>query len=72
MTKKRVKKWLGPEEDCDICHQPLKSCPYFVDGRTHSKGWALMCGKCYRHFGEGLGIGQGQRYDSETKLAVEA
>lgn len=45
---------------CDICGQQILN--YFVDGKTISGRWALMCISCYRVNGIGRGIGSGQMY----------
>jgi len=54
-------KWYGvvPTE-CNICNEPIKET--FVDGRTKTGFWAIMCPACHKEFGVGLGIGRGQEY----------
>lgn len=76
------KKWLGDVSKCDLCEQPFEnSCvkytneleqkrDFFVDGRTVIGPWALMCGYCFKQYGEGLGTGRGQMYDLETKIKI--
>lgn len=56
--------WLcDPPVDCNICHtQPLTT---FVDGGTQMGPWAIMCPKCHKMFGLGLGTGKGQEYTQQ-------
>ena len=66
------KKWLGTwPAQCDCCHSKLDTHTFFVDGRTKSGPWALMCPVCHDRFGKGLGLGRGQRYSSETLEKME-
>lgn len=45
---------------CDVCGVKINgTC---VDGRTRMGPWGLMCLKCHRTHGVGLGVGKGQRY----------
>jgi hypothetical protein len=54
--------WMGSQpEQCDLCQAPLDG--EFVDGATVRGPWAMMCVKCHRMFGHGLGMGRGQRYE---------
>ena len=56
-----AKHWLGgPPETCDICTKPIVHS--FIDGKTTSGPWALMCEHCHKAHGVGLGLGRGQRY----------
>jgi hypothetical protein len=66
MTTK--KKWFGTwPAKCDLCGRELEKSSWFVDGRMAcSSSWALMCSACFHRIGVGLGIGKGQRYDSNT------
>ena len=64
------KKWLSPVNLCDYCSTKLVDQPYFVDGRTNTGPWALMCPKCFDVYGTGLGLGKGQKYDSKTKEQI--
>jgi len=60
-------RWLSPVNECDLCDKPLKDEDYFVDGQTRfiCGPWALMCPACHETHGNGLGLGKGQKYDSE-------
>lgn len=70
MNNKREHKWLSElPKDCQICNKPFGK--YFIDGRTIYISWALMCEKCHDRFGFGLGIGNGQKYETKTKKGVE-
>ena len=63
--EKRVKKWLGTVNDCDLCQKPIEG--EFVDGQTTFGPWALMCQRCFSVFGRGLGLGRGQQYQRVGK-----
>ena len=53
--------WMGSKpEKCDLCQGSLKS--EFVDGATRRGPWAIMCPRCHKMFGFGLGSGLGQQY----------
>ena len=58
-------KWLGSKIDkCDLCTDPIKD--KFIDGRLSAvKTWAIMCERCFRKHGVGLGIGKGQMYEKQ-------
>lgn len=75
----KKKKWIsggGPPE-CDICLNfhykttDLTKEEFFVDGKTQMGPWALMCPRCFKLYGVGLGTGRGQKYDSKTLEKVE-
>lgn len=58
----KVEKWKTAQpESCDICEKKLKK--YFIDGKTFSGLWAIMCENCHKTEGWGLGIGKGQKYE---------
>lgn len=62
------KKWLGNQENCDICKDSLSRFDTFYDARINGKHtWALMCLECFEYYGAGIGQGFGQEYDSVTK-----
>ena len=63
------KKWLGIVTNCDICHTPFTD--VFIDGRTITGPWALMCPSCHEKHGVGIGAGIGQKYDAITKEKME-
>ena len=62
------KKWLGVVTNCDICGQPFTD--VFIDGRTITGQWGLMCPSCHEVHGVGLGAGKGQKYNAVTKEAI--
>lgn len=64
------KKWLGSVSTCNLCHSPLRTFKYFVDGMTRIGCWALMCPPCFHTFGVGLGTGKGQKYNTETREKI--
>lgn len=49
---------------CQICEAPVND--DFVDGKTTLGPWADMCLTCYSHYGAGLGLGKGQRYQRQA------
>ncbi len=55
--------WAGEiPQRCDICGETLFE--GFVDGRIRNQSvWAIMCPRCYKRFGAGLGTGKGQKYN---------
>lgn len=59
---KRVK-WLSPVGECDMCGVALTD--KFVDGKTAMGPWAMMCLRCHREVGQGIGTGRGQVYQQE-------
>ena len=61
--------WTGSAiSDCQICSRPVGKS--FVDGRTKGGPWAIMCIDCHDQCGVGLGLGCGQKYNTETLLKV--
>lgn len=75
---KQVKKWIGGGRlECDICLNfhykttDLTKEEFFVDGKTQMGPWALMCPRCFKLYGVGIGTGKGQKYDSKTLEKVE-
>lgn len=65
-------KWSSSCTECDICQKSLSpdSVDYFVDGRTLTGKWALMCPSCTESMGVVIGYGSGQKYDSRTKELI--
>jgi hypothetical protein len=57
--------WLGSMV-CDFCQKSVVG-KKFVDGRTTSGPWAVMCIECSREHGVGLGTGSGQLYGPDRK-----
>ena len=73
-------KWLGDvPETCDLCQQPMNRIlnkQWFVDGKISLRHvaagrWANMCPRCFEMYGEGLGLGKGQKYDLNTSIKLE-
>jgi hypothetical protein len=54
-----MKIWMGSTK-CDICGCECKK--ELIDGATREGPWAVMCPKCHRIHGCGLGSGVGQKY----------
>lgn len=54
---------------CEVCDDPLGE--YFIDGAVNGGKWALMCEKCHKQHGSGLGIGKAQKYFTATGEGVE-
>lgn len=55
-------KWFGSKPVCGLCKRPIMHT--FVDGRTRSGRWAIMCPGCRIDQGrEVLGVGLGQKYE---------
>jgi cytochrome c553 len=52
--------WMGDVKECEICCKPITH--VFIDGRTQSGHWAIMCVECHKKEGLGLGEGNGQEY----------
>lgn len=53
--------WAGtPPKRCQMCLSPITT--NFVDGKTVQGAWVIMCVKCHRVYGVGLGTGKGQLY----------
>lgn len=63
------KRWLGtPPDACDLCGRGIMRT--FIDGRTRSGSWAIMCPSC--RIEEGLielGTGRGQKYEARGVLS---
>lgn len=69
---KQKKKWLSPRPlACELCGAKIIKQNHFIDGKTTSGPWAIMCMACFFINGVGLGSGRGQRYDVETLEKVE-
>ena len=72
---KTTTKWLGKTECCNICKDGLDrfiNKMWFVDGRIKGRTqWALMCPECFEHYGVGLGVGKGQKYDFNTLEKID-
>ena len=72
-TKEREVTWAGSKpDDCNICQESLGE--QFIDGATRGGPWAIMCDKCHKGHGAGLGTGRGQKFvkqDDGRWLKVE-
>ena len=66
----KTRRWCSPKPcECDICRKKLGE--YFIDGRMKQGSWAIMCLKCHKEFGIGLGLSRGQMYSTHTLEKVE-
>jgi len=63
-------KWRGERGRCQICGTDTSNTE-FVDGATPNGQWAIMCLKCHREVGSGLGIGRGQAYGADGVKKVK-
>ena len=62
--------WLGSDPSkCDICHK--KGLRQFYDAKTKMGPWGILCKKCFKTHGVGLGMGLGQYYVKEGKNFVK-
>ena len=67
-----TKKWNGSKPvKCDICSEEFLGEKFFIDGRTIYGPWGMMCERCHKLYGTGLGLGNGQKYGVETLVKVE-
>ena len=57
------KKWFGSTR-CDLCGCEITDA--LVDGATRMGPWAVMCPKCHKIHGIGLGTGRGQMYKRDA------
>lgn len=62
-------KWLSAVGPCDLCKTDLNDEEVFYDAAVGSitGPWGLLCDKCFKQRGVGLGQGVGQKYDAKTK-----
>jgi len=57
----KLDKWFGATpKSCDLCGAEIKG--EFIDGRTIMGPWGILCPRCHKANGVGLGLGRGQRY----------
>lgn len=57
--------WQGtPPSTCQIMGEPITDT--FVDGALQGGSWGILCDKCHKTFGVGLGKGRGQKYTKQT------
>ena len=68
----KTKKWTPPRPtECQICREPEAIATNFIDGRMNgSTTWGIMCSRCHATFGVGLGLGKGQKYDTQTLTKI--
>ena len=74
MPKMNIESYIGSTPKyCDICDDEfgVETTDRFVDGKTKSGPWALMCETCHEDFGVGLGVGCGQLYDLYTLVKLD-
>ena len=70
VLKESVKMWMGSEPTkCDLCGEPLEK--KFIDGKTTSGPWGMLCEDCHETHGVGLGLGRGQMYEKRGKNWVK-
>lgn len=55
--------WLSPVGDKDDFGREIDDT--IIDGRTVMGPWALMTPSSHRHYGCGLGLGKGQKYEKQ-------
>lgn len=73
----QTKKWMGEVPvACQLCGTSIgasQPAPFnqFVDGKTLSGSWGLLCVPCHEAYGCGLGTGRGQKYNAATLDKVE-
>ena len=60
---KRQVFWRGFIDSCDICRGEIAD--QFVDGKTTYGPWGILCLRCHKDKGCGLGMGRGQRYERQ-------
>lgn len=68
------KVWMGSTPrncDADACGVPIDK--VFIDGRTATGRWGILCKTCHGIYGVGLGTGRGQKYEliNNTWVKVE-
>ena len=65
-----MKKWMGKKpEKCQICQSTIGK--VFYDARIPAYGrWGLICQNCFELFNCSLGLGKGQKYNSETLIKI--
>lgn len=64
--------WTSSFDTCNICNMVIKNkVEYFVDGKTKTGPWALMCPECFKKHGIAIGYGTGQKYDASTGKLLE-
>ena len=57
------KTWMGSTK-CDFCGREIADT--LVDGVTTGGAWAVMCPRCFKIHGVGLGTGCGQQYKKDN------
>lgn len=71
-TRKQPERyWIGSDPTaCDICGNGFPA-DVFIDGKTVSGQWGIMCEACHTLHGVGLGEGKGQEYTCKPETATE-
>jgi hypothetical protein len=55
--------WSGTEpHNCQICHDPFRG--VMIDASIRGR-WGLVCETCHKKYGNGLGVGRGQKYTQD-------
>ena len=57
----KLDKWHGSiPTNCDLCGGKIEN--EFINGKTIYGPWGILCPRCHKAAGVGLGLGLGQRY----------
>ena len=57
----KLDKWYGSTPtSCDLCGRKIEN--EFFDGKIFHGPWGILCPRCHKAKGVGLGVGKGQRY----------
>ncbi len=65
-----AKLWMGTRpSSCDICSGSITK--VFIDGRTKMGPWGILCPRCHKSHGCGLGTGKGQKYELKEAEVVK-
>ena len=57
----RLEKWHSSiPTNCDLCGRKIEN--EFIDGKTVRGPWGILCPRCHKAAGVGLGVGRGQQY----------
>jgi hypothetical protein len=56
--------WIGAVK-CSLCGK--REPEGIIYGATITGEWAVMCERCYRTHGVGLGAGRGRRYERQQR-----
>lgn len=66
-----MSQWMDElPKTCDFCGDPLEVTDIFYDFKSHSGVWGIGCEDCFRRYGNGLGVGKGQRYRCKDGIKI--